>query len=414
MKLNATAEMLPVTWPEFADVHPFAPREQQAGFAQVAADLEAQLAEMTGFHAASLQPNAGSQGEFTGLLMIRAYHESRGEGERNVCLIPLSAHGTNPASAAMAGLQVVPVATTGSGDVDVEDLGRKIEAHPGRIAALMITYPSTHGVFEEAGARGLLDGARGGRPRLSRRRQPERPGRAHHPGGDRGPTCATSTCTRPSASPTAAAAPGMGPVACTAELAPFLPGHPYGLQDPQRVGAISAAPWGSPAILPISWAYIRMMGAAGLREASEVSILSANYMAHRLQSHYPLLYVGTRGRVAHEFILDCRPFKKTAGGRGERHRQAAHGLRLPRAHHVLPGGGHADDRAHRERVARGTGPLLRSDDPHPRRDPRHRGGPGRPGAEPAAARPAHRPRPSSPTRGTAPTAARRRPSRRRG
>ena len=312
MKLNATAEMLPVTWPEFADVHPFAPPEQQQGFARIAADLEAQLAEMTGFHAVSLQPNAGSQGEFTGLLMIRAYHESRGEGKRNVCLIPLSAHGTNPASAAMAGLQVVPVTTTEAGDIDVEDLGWKIEAYPDQIAALMITYPSTHGVFEErvrevcsmvreAGGLVYLDGAN-----LNAQVGLTSP-------AEIGADVCHINLHKTFCIPHGGGGPGMGPVAATEELAPFLPGHPYGPQDPRRVGAISAAPWGSPAILPISWAYIRMMGAAGLKEASEVSILSANYMAHRLKSHYPLLYVGKQGRVAHEFILDCRPFKKTAG-----------------------------------------------------------------------------------------------------
>ena len=312
MKLNATAEMLPVTWPEFADIHPFAPLDQQRGFARIAADLEAQLAEMTGFDAVSLQPNAGSQGELTGLLMIRAYHESRGEGGRNVCLIPLSAHGTNPASAAMAGLTVVPVTTTGRGDIDVEDLGRKIEAYPDQIAALMITYPSTHGVFEErvrevcsmvreAGGMVYLDGAN-----LNAQVGLTTPAAI-------GADVCHINLHKTFCIPHGGGGPGMGPVACTAALAPFLPGHPYGARDPQRIGAISAAPWGSPAILPISWAYIRMMGAGGLKEASEVAILSANYMAHRLKGHYPLVYVGTQGRVAHEFILDCRPFKKTAG-----------------------------------------------------------------------------------------------------
>ena len=244
--------------------------------------------------------------------MIRAYHESRGEGRRNVCLIPLSAHGTNPASAAMAGLQVVPVTTTEKGDIDVEDLGWKIEAYPDQIAALMITYPSTHGVFEErvreicdmvreAGGLVYLDGAN-----LNAQVGLTSPGKI-------GADVCHINLHKTFCIPHGGGGPGMGPVAATAELAPFLPGHPYGPQDPQRIGAISAAPWGSPAILPISWAYIRMMGAAGLKEASEVAILSANYMADRLKDDYPLLYVGKQGRVAHEFILDCRPFKKTAG-----------------------------------------------------------------------------------------------------
>ena len=312
MKLNATAEMLPVTWPEFANIHPFAPADQQAGFATIAADLEEQLAEMTGFQAVSLQPNAGSQGEFTGLLMIRAYHESRGEGRRNVCLIPLSAHGTNPASAAMAGLQVVPVTTTEKGDIDVEDLGWKIEAYPDQIAALMITYPSTHGVFEER-VREICDMVReaGGLVYLDGANLNAQVGLTSP--GEIGADVCHINLHKTFCIPHGGGGPGMGPVAATAELAPFLPGHPYGPRDPQRIGAISAAPWGSPAILPISWAYIRMMGARGLKEASEVAILSANYMAHCLKDDYPLLYVGKQGRVAHEFILDCRPFKKTAG-----------------------------------------------------------------------------------------------------
>ena len=312
MKLNATAEMTPVTWPEFASVHPFAPARQMRGYSRICADLEAQLAEITGFHAVSLQPNAGSQGEFAGLLMIRAFHESRGEADRDVCLIPLSAHGTNPASAAMAGLRVAPVRTTPTGDIDTCDLARKIEAHTGRVAALMITYPSTHGVFEEgvreicrmihdAGGLVYLDGAN-----LNAQVGLTNPARI-------GADVCHINLHKTFCIPHGGGGPGMGPVAATRELAPFLPGHPDGPRAPGRIGAIAAAPWGSPAILPISWAYIRMMGSAGLREASEVAILSANYMAHRLRDHYPLLYLGARGRVAHEFILDCRPFRKSAG-----------------------------------------------------------------------------------------------------
>ncbi len=312
MKLNGTAEMLPVTWPEFAEVHPFAPLRQLRGYARIAGELEAQLAEITGFHAVSLQPNAGSQGEFAGLLMIRAYHESRGESERDVCLIPVSAHGTNPASATMAGLRVVPVGTAAQGDISVSDLAEKIEANRGRIAALMITYPSTHGVFEEgvreicrmihaAGGLVYLDGAN-----LNAQVGLTSPARI-------GADVCHINLHKTFCIPHGGGGPGMGPVAATRELAPFLPGHPNGPQGPERIGAISAAPWGSPAILPISWAYIRMMGARGLREASEVAILAANYMANRLEGHYPLLYRGSGGRVAHEFILDCRQFRKSAG-----------------------------------------------------------------------------------------------------
>ncbi len=316
MKLNATAEMIPMTWREFAEIHPFAPEAQQQGYARIYAELEKYLAEITGFHAVSLQPNAGSQGEFAGLMMIRKRHESRGDSDRDVCLIPISAHGTNPASAAMAGFRVVPVKTTEAGDVDQDDLALRIADHTGRVAALMITYPSTHGVFEE----GVVQVCR----------------MVHEEGGlvymDGANLNAQVGLTSPAAIgadvchinlhktfciPHGGGGPGMGPVAATRELAPFLPGHPMGPsawdQDATRIGAISAAPYGSPAILPISWSYIRMMGSTGLQEASEVAILSANYMAQRLSGHYPLLYVGSHGRVAHEFIIDCRPFRKSAG-----------------------------------------------------------------------------------------------------
>ena len=324
MKLNATAEMIPVTWPEFADLHPFAPAADAAGYARIYADLEAWLAEITGFAAVSLQPNAGSQGEFAGLLMIRAFHRSRGESGRDLCFIPKSAHGTNPASAALAGYRVAPVGTTPEGDIALDDLRARLAEHPGRAGALMITYPSTHGVFEEevrevcrlaheAGALVYLDGANlNAQVGLTS---------AAAIGAD---VCHINLH-KTFCIPHGGGGPGMGPVACTAELAPFLPGHPDappvaslsaggGAEDGRRrVGAVSAAPYGSPAILPISWAYIRMMGAEGLREASEVAILSANYMAHRLSAHYPLLYVGRGGRVAHEFILDCRPFAASSG-----------------------------------------------------------------------------------------------------
>ena len=313
MKLNAAAEMIPVTWPEFSEIHPFAPPDQLGGFRAVAEDLETWLAEITGFHAVSLQPNAGSQGELAGLLMIRAFHRSRGDDARNVCLIPASAHGTNPASAALAGMRVVPVRTTPTGEVALDDLAQKIALHRGRIAALMITYPSTNGVFEEgvrdvcrmvrdAGGRVYLDGAN-----MNAQLGLTNPARI-------GADVCHLNLHKTFCIPHGGGGPGMGPVAATEELAPFLPGHPDAVdQGPQRIGAISAAPWGSPAILPISWAFIRLMGADGLREASEVAILSANTMASRLAPHYRLLFTGARGRVAHEFILDCRPFKRSAG-----------------------------------------------------------------------------------------------------
>ena len=316
MKLNAAAEMIPVTWPEFADLHPFAPAADGAGYARLYADLEEWLAEITGFAAVSLQPNAGSQGEFAGLLMIRAFHRSRGQSERDLCFIPRSAHGTNPASAALAGYRVVSVGTTPAGDIDLEDLRARLAEHPGRAGALMITYPSTHGVFEEgvrevcrltheAGALVYLDGAN-----LNAQVGLTSPAAI-------GADVCHLNLHKTFCIPHGGGGPGMGPVACTAALAPFLPGHPEGpgewAEDGRRVGAVSAAPYGSPAILPISWAYIRMMGAEGLKEASEVAILSANLMAHRLRDHYPLLYSGRNGRVAHEFILDCRPFASSSG-----------------------------------------------------------------------------------------------------
>ena len=316
MKLNAAAEMIPVTWPEFADLHPFAPAADGAGYARLYADLEEYLAEITGFAAVSLQPNAGSQGEFAGLLMIRAYHRARGESERDLCFIPRSAHGTNPASAALAGYRVVSVGTAPAGDIDLEDLRARLAEHPGRAGALMITYPSTHGVFEEgvrevcrlaheAGALVYLDGAN-----LNAQVGLTSPAAI-------GADVCHLNLHKTFCIPHGGGGPGMGPVACTAALAHFRPGHPEGpaewAGEERRVGAVSAAPYGSPAILPISWAYIRMMGAEGLREASEVAILSANLMAHRLRGHYPLLYAGRNGRVAHEFILDCRPFAASSG-----------------------------------------------------------------------------------------------------
>ncbi len=313
MKLNATAEMLPITWPELGAIHPFAPSEQLAGYAELTAELERWLAEITGFAAVSLQPNAGSQGEYAGLLTIRAWHESRGEGHRDVCLIPRSAHGTNPASAVMAGLEVVAVESDERGEIDLADLVAKAEARASRLAALMITYPSTHGVFDERvreicevvhrhGGQVYLDGAN-----MNAQVGLCRP-------GDYGADVCHLNLHKTFCIPHGGGGPGMGPIGVGAHLAPFLPGHPFAApRSPQAIGPVAAAPWGSPGILPISWMYIAMMGAGGLRRASEVAILNANYMARRLAPHYPVLFADRRGLVAHEFILDLRAFKETAG-----------------------------------------------------------------------------------------------------
>ena len=317
MKLNGTAEMMPITWRGFAHMHPFAPAEQTAGYARLCGDLETWLANITGFAAVSLQPNAGSQGEYAGLLAIRSYHRSRGEGARNVCLIPTSAHGTNPASAVLAGLQVAPVRCDEEGNIDLDDLRARADAHRDDLAALMVTYPSTHGVFEEAireicaivhdrGGQIYLDGAN-----MNAQVGVCRP-------GDYGADVCHLNLHKTFCIPHGGGGPGMGPIAVAGHLAPFLPRHPLaaigrtdstGTQGDGAVGAVSAAPVGSAAILPISWAYIRLMGASGLRRATEVAILNANYIARRLEAHYPVLYRGGAGLVAHECILDLRGFK---------------------------------------------------------------------------------------------------------
>ena len=313
MKLNGTTEMLPVTWPEFSRLHPFAPIEQTKGYRKLFHQLEAWLAEITGFSAVTLQPNAGSQGEYTGLMVIRAYHRSRGEEHRDVCLIPLSAHGTNPASAAMVGMTVVTVACDRQGNVDVPDLEAKAAQHRDRLASLMLTYPSTHGVFEADvrricqivhthGGQVYMDGAN-----LNAQVGLCRP-------GDIGADICHLNLHKTFCIPHGGGGPGMGPVVAARHLAPFLPGHPVmqlGGQD--AIGAVSAAPYGSPSIVTISWVYIALMGRDGLTKATQVAILSANYMAKRLEKYYPILYTGTSGFVAHEFILDLRPFKETAG-----------------------------------------------------------------------------------------------------
>jgi glycine dehydrogenase len=311
MKLNATAEMIPVTWPEFANIHPFAPADQVQGYAELMSDLCAKLCEITGYDAISLQPNSGAQGEYAGLLVIRAYHASRGEPHRTVCLIPSSAHGTNPASAQMAGMDVVVVSCDDNGNVDLVDLQKKAEQYSSRLAAIMITYPSTHGVFESAiceicrvvhahGGQVYLDGAN-----LNAQVGLTRPASY---GADVGHVNLHKTFCIPHGG----GGPGMGPIGVKRHLAPFLPGHSEWPSGSAQVGAISAAPFSSAALLPISWAYIAMMGGNGLLAATQAAILNANYVAKRLEGHYALLYKGSNGRVAHECIIDTRPFKDTA------------------------------------------------------------------------------------------------------
>ncbi|MBD2431460.1 MULTISPECIES: aminomethyl-transferring glycine dehydrogenase [Fischerella] len=314
MKLNATSEMIPVTWAEFGKIHPFAPDSQTQGYQILFQQLEEWLAEITGFAGISLQPNAGSQGEYAGLLVIRKYHESRGEAHRNVCLIPTSAHGTNPASAVMCGMKVVAVACDLQGNIDLDDLKAKAEKHSNELAALMVTYPSTHGVFEEAiqeicavvhshGGQVYMDGAN-----MNAQVGLCRP-------GDIGADVCHLNLHKTFCIPHGGGGPGMGPIGVAAHLVEFLPGHAViAMPDynPKSMGAVSAAPWGSASILVISWMYIAMMGATGLTDATKVAILNANYIAKRLEAHYPILYQGKNGYVAHECILDLRSLKKSA------------------------------------------------------------------------------------------------------
>ena len=313
MKLNATSEMFPVTWPEFGALHPFVPADQAKGYAKLFAQLEKWLSEITGFAAVSLQPNAGSQGEYAGLLVIRAYHESRGEGHRNICLIPTSAHGTNPASAAMCGMQVVPVACDANGNIDVADLKAKAEQHAANLAALMVTYPSTHGVFETSireicktihahGGQVYMDGAN-----MNAQVGLTSPG---HIGAD---VCHLNLH-KTFCIPHGGGGPGMGPIGVAKHLVEFLPSHPvvplHHDTGGHHMGAVSAAPYGSASILVITWMYIRMMGAEGLTRATKFAILNANYIAKRLENYFPVLYKGASGLVAHECILEFRPWKK--------------------------------------------------------------------------------------------------------
>ncbi len=311
MKLNATSEMEPISWPEFADIHPYAPDHQTGGYRQLIAELEQALAEITGYDAVSLQPNAGSQGELAGLLAIRAYHRSRNDAQRTICLIPASAHGTNAASAVMAGMDVVVVACDDAGNVDIADLQIKIEAAGDRLAAIMVTYPSTHGVFElgirdlcamihEAGGQVYVDGAN-----LNALVGLAKPGRF-------GSDVSHLNLHKTFCIPHGGGGPGVGPIGVREHLTPFLPGDPLGPAD-QPVGPVSAANYGSAGILPIPWVYLKLMGGSGLRRATELAIVTANYVARRLEPAFPVLYTGANGRVAHECIIDLRPITHSTG-----------------------------------------------------------------------------------------------------
>ena len=312
MKLNATAEMIPMTWPEFSSLHPFAPPDQTRGYRELVDRLAASLCEITGYDAMSLQPNSGAQGEYAGLLAIRAYHRARGEGDRNVCLIPSSAHGTNPASAAMAGLEVIVVACDARGNVDLVDLEAKAAQHAARLAAIMVTYPSTHGVFEE-GIRELCEivHRHGGQVYLDGANLNAQVGLAQP--GAYGADCSHLNLHKTFCIPHGGGGPGVGALGVRAHLAPFLPGHPALDGGASPVGPVAAAPFGSASILPISFAYLLLMGGEGLTQATRLAILNANYIAVRLEAHFPLLYKNEKGRVAHECIVDPRRFKDEFG-----------------------------------------------------------------------------------------------------
>jgi glycine dehydrogenase len=310
MKLNATSEMMPLTWTEFADIHPFAPSNQAQGYAEIIAELHDDLCKCTGFQGMSLQPNSGAQGELAGLLVIMAYHEHRGDHHRNICLIPSSAHGTNPASAVMAGLQVVVVKCDENGNVDVVDLAAKAIQHKDNLAALMVTYPSTHGVFEEA----IKDITRivhenGGLVYMDGANMNAQVGLTS-PGNIGADVCHLNLH-KTFAIPHGGGGPGMGPIGVNEKLVPFLPGNVHiKTGGPQAINGVSSAPFGSALILLISYGYIKMLGGEGVTDSTRYAILNANYMKARLEGHYPVLYTGNNGRVAHEMILDCRDFKK--------------------------------------------------------------------------------------------------------
>lgn len=319
MKLNAAAEMIPITWPEFGQIHPFAPLSQTEGYMEMINSLEDTLCELTGFHTVSLQPNSGAQGEYAGLRAIRSYHESNGHTDRNVCLIPVSAHGTNPASAAMCGMKVVAIQCDKDGNIDVADLKAKSEKHADKLGALMVTYPSTHGVFEESIKEVCeIIHSNGGQVYMDGANMNAQVGLCS-PGAIGADVCHLNLH-KTFCIPHGGGGPGVGPIGVVEHLAPFLPSHPVHTPNPGReggdergFGVVCGAPWGSASILPISWMYCHMMGADGLKQASEMAILNANYMAKRLENHFDVLYVGKNGTVAHEFILDMRPFKASCG-----------------------------------------------------------------------------------------------------
>jgi glycine dehydrogenase len=313
MKLNAASEMLPITWPEFGKLHPFAPVDQAEGYQQIFRELERMLCEITGFAAVSLQPNSGAQGEFAGLMVIRQYHLDRGDTHRSVVLIPASAHGTNPASAAMVGMDVVVVASTRDGNIDVDDLQAKADTHRDRLAALMVTYPSTHGVFEES----IQDicaivHERGGQVYMDGANMNAQVGLTS-PAAIGADVCHINLH-KTFSIPHGGGGPGMGPIGVAAHLAPYLPGHPMiTTGGTKAIHATSAAPWGSASILLISYAYMKMLGRDGMTEATRYAILNANYLKSRLEAYFPVLYTRPNGRVAHEMIFDLRPLKQASG-----------------------------------------------------------------------------------------------------
>ncbi len=391
MKLNAAAAMMPVTWSSFSKLHPFAPVEQAAGYQQILRELESALCTITGFAAVSLQPNSGAQGEFAGLMVIRAYHRDRGDADRDVVLIPASAHGTNPASSVMAGMRAVIVASRPDGSIDLDDLQAKAAAHAGRLAALMVTYPSTHGVFEDGiqevcavvhqhGGQVYMDGAN-----MNAQVGLTSPAII-------GADVCHLNLHKTFSIPHGGGGPGMGPIAVAAHLAPYLPGHPLVRTGGAKpIHAVSAAPWSSASILLISYGYIRMLGGDGMTDATRFAILNANYIKARLERHFPVLYTRPNGRVAHELIFDLRPLgKRAAEYRRDRRRQTAHGLRLSRPYRVIPRAGHAHGRADRERVERRARQILRRDDRDSRGNTgRHRRD-SRPRRQRAGERAAHR------------------------
>ncbi len=339
MKLNATSEMIPITWPEFAQVHPFAPADQREGYAILDRQLREWLCEATGYAGISLQPNAGSQGEYAGLLVIRAWQRARGQGHRDVCLIPASAHGTNPASAQMVGMQVVVTGCDEDGNVDLVELEAKCQEYADRLAAVMITYPSTHGVFETQ-VRRLCEivHQHGGRVYVDGANMNALVGLASP--GEFGGDVSHLNLHKTFCIPHGGGGPGVGPVCVVEDLVPFLPGHKTGgVPAEGGVAAVSAAPLGNAAVLPISWMYIRMMGSEGLLHATEAAILSANYVSVRLREHYPTLYAGEGGRVAHECILDLRPLEKTSGVTAEdvAKRLIDYGFHAPTLSFPVPG-----------------------------------------------------------------------------